>query len=106
MGSFIWNTSSAKNSEWWKAYDKLDLQGGKITFICDDDEDMIEIIYPDGLFIDVGKPTFGDGYIITVVASNDEAGWQKPLAEINVLDKKDLASKIQDTIVQFRPSNV
>ena len=106
MGSFIWNTSSAKNSEWWKTYDKLDLQGGKITFICDDDEDMIEIIYPDELFIDVGKPTFGDGYIITVVVSNDEAGWQKPLAEINVLDKKDLASKIQETIVQFRPSNV
>lgn len=106
MGLFIGSASSAKNSEWWKAYDKLDLRDGNITFICDDDEDMIEICYQDGMFIDVGKPTCGISYIITVVAFNDEAGWQNPLAEIDVLDKKDLPSKIQEAIIQFRSSNV
>ena len=106
MGFFIRRARSSKSTEWWKAYDKLALRGGEITFICDDDEDMVEICYQDGMLIDVGKPTCGISYIITVVASNDEAGWQNPLAEINVLDKKDLPSKIQETIIQFRSSNV
>ena len=40
---------------WWKKYESLELSGGNISYICDDLEDMIEISYPDGMFIDIGK---------------------------------------------------
>ena len=39
---------------WFEAYQNLDLLNGKIRFILEDDEDMIEILYKDGLLIDVG----------------------------------------------------
>ena len=42
---------------WWKKYESLNLLGGRINYISDDLEDMIEISYSDGMFIDIGKPT-------------------------------------------------
>ena len=40
---------------WQKEFKPLELRGGHISYICNDDEDMIEITYPDGMLIDVGK---------------------------------------------------
>lgn len=85
---------------WWKKYESLDLLGGTISFIGDDLEDMIEISYPDGMFIDAGK--YGNDYCITVLPSNDTVGWNSPLAEIIVSDKNDLPYIIQKTIVSYR----
>lgn len=87
---------------WWKPFEALDLLGGRINFICDDCEDMIEIFYPDGMLIDIGKPERMNLYIITVVSSNDAAGWKQPLAEIEVPDRNDLFDWIQKIIIQFR----
>lgn len=86
---------------WWNEYQSLDLCNGNINFISDDDEDMIEIAYDDGMFIDVGKYDNGC-YYVTVVATNDESGWANPICRIAVSDKKDLIEKIQETIFKFR----
>ncbi len=87
---------------WWKPFETLDLHGGRINFIWDDCEDMIEIFYPDGMMIDIGKPERMDLYVITVVTSNDAAGWKQPLAEMEVPDRMDLFDRIQETIIRFR----
>lgn len=89
-------------SGWWDDYKELDLKGGRINFIIEDDEDMIEIFYDDGMLIDIGKPTACDSYCITVVSSNDADGWNNPIAQIDVNYKKDLVSKIQEIIDKFR----
>ena len=39
----------------WEVYASLDLRGGHFNGILDDSEDMIEITYPDGMLIDVGR---------------------------------------------------
>ena len=89
-------------TNWYDAYKKLDLCGGQIAFLLEDDEDMMEIRSRDGMLIDIGKPTASNRYYVTVVSSDDEAGWQKPLAEIAVADKRDLLQKIQETILTYR----
>ena len=86
---------------WWERYRELNLCNGEILFIADDEEDMIEITYADGMLIDVGKDLTNQ-YCITVVSSNDEAGWKNPLFEVKVADKEELVEKIQETILGFR----
>ena len=66
---------------WFEAYQNLDLLNGKIRFILEDDEDMIEILYKDGLLIDVGYIAKLSSYFITVVLNDD---WTKPIEEIGV----------------------
>lgn len=87
---------------WWEQYRDLDLLGGHINFICDDDEDMIEICYEDGMMIDVGRLVSDGSYCITVVASNDIEGWNNPVVEITFDDKKELYNRIQSAILQYR----
>ena len=89
-------------SGWRDDYKGLNLCNGKINFISDDDEDMIEIFYDDGMLIDVGKPMSTNYYCITVVSSDDVVGWKHPIAEIAVIDKRELVQKIQETILKFR----
>lgn len=87
---------------WWKIYESLDTFGGTLNYIGDDLEDMIEISYNDGMFIDIGKSEKMNIYYITVVASNDRNGWKNPLFELPVDNKNDLYSRIQETIIKFR----
>lgn len=90
---------------WKKPYNNLNLCNGKIQFLSEDDEDMIKIEYNDGMLIDVGKPLADNRYCITVVKEDTLFGWQNPLAEIYILNKQDLANKIQETITKFRGVN-
>lgn len=94
--------NTPKIDDWREEYDGLNLCDGKIEFILDDDEDMIEITYEDGMLIDIGRASSNHCYYITVVSSNDKCGWSKPLAEIAVHGKRDLLEKIQETILKFR----
>ncbi len=87
---------------WWKRYETLDTFGGTLKYIGEDLEDMIEISYDDGMFIDIGKSEKTKIYYITVVSSNDKIGWKNPLLELPVYDKMDLYDRIQETIVKFR----
>ena len=84
---------------WFEAYQNLDLLNGKIRFILEDDEDMIEILYKDGLLIDVGYIAKLSSYFITVVLNDD---WTKPIEEIGVKSKAILFDEIQKTIYKYR----
>ena len=87
---------------WWGIYESLNLHGGRINYIGDELEDMIEIFYQDGMLIDIGKSSKDNIYYITVVLSNDIEGWRNPLEIISVIDKKDLYYKMQETIEKYR----
>ena len=87
---------------WRKEFEPLDLRGGSISFICNDDEDMIEITYPDGMLIDVGKAQSTGLYYVTVVSSNNPAGWKAPLYELPFATRADLVAGIQKAIDLFR----
>ncbi len=88
--------------KWYDDYKKLNLLNGKITFILEDAEDMIEIHYKDGMLIDVGYIEHLNSYFITVVSSNTGEGWRNPLEEIKVENKTVLIDKIQETIYKYR----
>ena len=88
--------------KWSNDYKKLDLSDGKISFILEDDEDMIEIHYKDGMLIDVGYIKRMHSYFITVVSSDTVEGWKQPVEEVKVEDKTVLADKIQETICKYR----
>lgn len=90
------------NRRWWDDYRSLELCGGTISFILEDDEDMIEIHYADGMLIDVGKPMATNQYCISVVSSDDEPGWKNPIQEMTVANKEELFRRIQETIFNFR----
>lgn len=105
--NILFSGNYAVNSEhsahkWYSDYQKLNLYNGNIAFISEDDEDMIEISYDDGMVIDVGKPKSTDYYYITVVSSDDINSWNNPISEVTVTDKKDLLKKIQETILKHR----
>ena len=95
-----------KENEWYDKYRDLNLCNGRIRFILEDDEDMIEILYDDGMLIDIGKPSSTNSYCITVVSSDDEVGWENPVEEIKVNSKQYLVQKIQETILKYRKNNL
>ena len=88
--------------EWYDVYKNLDLLSGNIEFILEDDQDMIEIQYKDGMLIDVGYIEEMKAYYITIVSTDDEDGWAHPLKEIEIHDKVNLFAAIQDAINQYR----
>ena len=88
--------------QWYDDYKKLDLLHGKIDFILQDDEDMIEIHYNDGMLIDVGYIESLQSYFITVVSNDNEEGWKHPLKEIQIQNKEKLFDVIQATIYKYR----
>ena len=90
---------------WFEAYQNLDLLNGKISFVLEDDEDMIEIHYEDGMLIDVGYIERMHSYLITVVSNDTDEGWENPLEEINIENKAELFDKIQETICNYRKKN-
>ena len=87
---------------WQDDYKNLNLMSGKISFILEDDEDMIEIHYEDGMLIDVGYIERMHSYLITVVSNDTDEGWENPLEEINIENKAELFDKIQETICNYR----
>ncbi len=87
---------------WYEDYKKLNVLNGEIKFILQDDEDMIEIRYKDGMLIDVGYIQKDNSYYITIVLTDDEKGWNKSLDVIEIKNKKHLFDKIQETIYKYR----
>jgi len=87
---------------WYEEYQNLDLRNGTIEFICDDDQDMIEIRYKDGMVIDVGYIEDDKKYYITIIKADDLESWNNPLAEYAVVSKDRLFDEIQKVILEFR----
>ena len=88
--------------QWYDDYKNLDLLQGKIEFILEDDQDMIEIHYNDGMLIDIGYIEEMQSYYITIVSIDSEEGWKQPLEEISVKNKYELFDKIQQVIYKYR----
>ena len=93
-------------NNWTDTYQSLDLKSGKIEFICEDDQDMIEIRYDDGMLIDVGYIEDYKKHFITVVESDNAKGWEKPLAVREVDSREKLFNEIQKTIFEFRNKEI
>ena len=91
--------------KWYDDYKNLNLMSGKISFILEDDEDMIEIHYKDGMLIDVGYIERMHSYLITVVSNDTDECWKNPLEEIKIENKAELFDKIQETIRKYRKKN-
>ena len=87
---------------WWAEYAALDLCGGELTPIAEDDEDMLEIRYPDGGMIDVGLLSASNMYCITAVDSDDETGWAHPLFSVEAERREQLPAALQAAIYRFR----
>lgn len=88
--------------QWWEEFESLNLYGGSSFYIGNDLEDMIEISYPDGMFIDIGKSDEDGIYYIAVLSSNNRIGWQNPLSVVSVSDRTLLYNEIQETIKKYR----
>ena len=89
-------------SNWQDAYQGLDLIGGRITFLSEDYEEMIEIRYDDGMVIDVGYLDHWRSYFITVLSDDTKEAWQNPIEDITVDNKAALATEIQRMINKHR----
>lgn len=87
--------------QWAKEFDDIDYLGGEVFFITDDSQDMIEVRYNDGMFIDVGLDN-DNIYNITVLPSNDQQGWEHPLCVVRFSDRAMLHDKLQEIIERFR----
>lgn len=91
-------------TNWQDAYRGLDVRGGRLLFLLDDHEDMIEIRYPDGMVIDVGYIEHWRSYCITVLAGDTKEDWQNPIEELLVDSKDELAAHIRAMIDKHRPA--
>lgn len=86
----------------WEVYSKLDLYGGKLKTIIDDDEDMLTVTYKNGVKIDVGYIKALNAYFITVVKDDSLEGWNSPISVVEVRDKAALAGALQDIIIKIQ----
>lgn len=88
--------------DWVKPFLSLDLCGGKLISILNDDEDMLEIRWADGMWIDVGFIEEENTYYITTVCDDTLEGWNNPLSVLKVTDREDLADVLQQEILRCR----
>ena len=80
----------------------LDLRGGTLVTISNDDEDMLEIKWPDGMWIDVGFIKDENAYYITAVASDTLESWNHPISVAKITERHELAAAIQAEILRCR----
>ena len=96
-----WN-DQVMGYRWWEEYAALDLCGGELIPIVEDDEDMLDIRYPDGGMITLGLLSTNNMYCITAVASDDEAGWAQPLFSVETEYREQLSAALQAAVYRFR----
>ena len=88
--------------DWVIPFSSLDLCGGTLVSILNDDEDMLEIRWPDGMWIDVGYIENESTYYITTVSDDTMESWNHPLSVLKTTNKEDLASILQQEILRCR----
>ena len=92
-----------KNQDnWIMPFDNLDLFGGNLITLINDDEDMLEIHWDDGMWIDVGYIADEARYYITTVSDDTMEAWNNPLSVIKVKNRDDLLMCIQQEIKRCR----
>ena len=91
-----------QNDDWVKPFFTLDLCGGSLVSILNDDEDMLEIRWSDGMWIDVGFIEEEKTYYITTVANDTLESWNNPLSVLKTSNRMDLVNVIQQEIFRCR----
>ena len=91
-----------QNDGWVKPFLTLDLCGGTLVSILNDDEDMLEIRWSDGMWIDVGFIEEEKTYYITTVANDTLESWNNPLSVLKTSNRMDLVNMIQQEIFRCR----
>ena len=91
-----------QNDGWVKPFLTLDLCGGSLVSILNDDEDMLEIRWSDGMWIDVGFIEEEKTYYITTVANDTLESWNNPLSVLKTSNRMDLVNMIQQEILRCR----
>ena len=91
-----------QHEDWVIPFSSLDLCGGTLMSILNDDEDMLEIRWPDGMWIDVGYIENESTYYITTVADDTLEGWNNPLSVLKTRNREDLANILQQEIFRCR----
>lgn len=88
--------------DWLISFSAIDLCGGTLVPIVNDDEDMLEIRWTDGMWIDVGFIKGEETYYITTVADDTLESWNNPLSVIAITIREELPSALQKEIYRCR----
>ena len=88
--------------DWLIPFSAIDLCGGTLVPIVNDDEDMLEIRWTDGMWIDVGFIKDEETYYITTVADDTLESWNNPLSVIAITIREELPSALQKEIYRCR----
>ena len=91
-----------QNDGWVKPFLTLDLCGGSLVSILNNDEDMLEIRWSDGMWIDVGFIEEEKTYYITTVANDTLESWNNPMSVLKTSNRMDLVNMIQQEIFRCR----
>jgi len=81
---------------WTEDFTSLDFCGGKVRFICEQDEDMITVSLPNGYTVDVGYQEQSGCYYISIAQAND-AVWN-PETVIPVYIRAQLPNELQAAV--------
>ena len=90
------------SSDWTVPFKCLNLLDGKLITILDDDEDMLEIKWKDGMWIDVGYIENKKTYYITTVSNDTLDAWNHPLSVIEIQNREELLTALQQEIIRCR----
>lgn len=91
-----------QHENWERPFLSLDLCGGTLISILNDDEDMLEIRWSDGMWIDVGYIENESTYYITTVSDDTLESWNDPLSVLKATNRKDLINILQQEIFRCR----
>lgn len=90
------------HDDWLIPFLAMDLCGGTLVPIVNDDEDMLEVRWADGMWIDVGFIRDEETYYITTVADDTLEGWNNPLSVLKIQNRTELIEILQHEIFRCR----
>ena len=93
------------HDDWIAPFLAMDLCDGALVPIVNDDEDMLEIRWDDGMWIDVGFIRDEETYYITTVADDTLESWNNPLSVLKTQNRTELIEIIQHEIFRCRLQN-
>ena len=91
-----------QHNDWVIPFSSLDLCAGTLVPIINDGEDMLEIRWCDGMWIDVGYLKNEGTYYITTVSDDTLDSWNNPLSVIGITIREELPSALQKEIYRCR----
>lgn len=89
-------------NDWLEPFFSLDLLGGMLFPMMNDDEDMLQIMWHDGMYIDVGFIKNENTYYITTVSDDKPESWKNPLSVLKTRNRNDLLNILQEEIFRCR----